>query len=229
MFDEAAAWARFVGWVRERARTAEDRTLIIGMVGLPGCGKSTLAKRLLAELALPLSLRVSLDDFYLTAEQRRQRGLAWRGPPGAHDQPLLDRFLAQLLSGAAQIEVPVFDRENERRLPARTVAGPLSLCLIEGWFVGARSPGYAPLADALELLIYLDMDVQAARSARLAREALLRGRGAGGMTDTAVARFWDEAIAPHIEPLVFPLRDRANAHLTLDARHRITALTFRAG
>jgi pantothenate kinase-related protein Tda10 len=226
MADEAA-WARLVDWVRHHVHAAGDRPLILGMVGLPGCGKSTLAARLLGELALPRSLSVSLDDFYLTAEQRRPRGLIWRGPPGAHELPLLDRFLTQLTSAAAQVEVPVFDRENERRLPARTVPGPLSMCIIEGWFVGARSPGYEPLANALDRLIYLDMDTATARAARLTREAVLRNRGLGGMSDTAVARFWDEAIAPHIATLVLPLRDRADACLALDPAHRITALTFR--
>ena len=212
------AWERLVGWLRNELQAAGDRTLVVGLVGLPGCGKSTLAARLLAELALPHSLSLSLDDFYLTAEQRRQRGLVWRGPPGTHELPLLDQFLAQIGAGAVLVQVPVFDRENELRL-----------CIIEGWFVGARRPGYERLADAVQRLIYLDMDVKEARAARLAREAALRSRGAGGMSEATVARFWDEAIAPHIDTLVTPLRARAHAQLTFGPAHRITALTLRRG
>jgi pantothenate kinase-related protein Tda10 len=224
---EAEIWARLCDFLRARLASLAGRTAVVGIVGLPGCGKSTLAARLLASLALPRSLSVSLDDFYLDGDERRARGLPLRGPPGTHDLPLLAQFLAALAAGASPLAVPVYDREHEQRRPPREVAGPLTLCLIEGWFVGARCPGYEGLADALDLLLYLDMDSAAARAARLQREASLRERGRGGMDEAAVRRFWDQALAPHFSTLVLPLRRRADACLTLGPTHELVALSLR--
>src|SRR3569832_961712 len=89
-----------------------DRTLVVGLVGAPGAGKSTLAAALTAAMAAqpdgmlyttrapesgrPLrALTVSLDDFYFEPAERHARGLPFRGPPGTHDIERLDRFLAQ--------------------------------------------------------------------------------------------------------------------------------------
>jgi pantothenate kinase-related protein Tda10 len=217
-------FGRLLAWIRQRLPADGERTCVLGVVGLPGSGKSTLAERIVAAVALPRSLAVSLDDFYRTPAERQALGLSFRGPPGTHEPGLLERFLEQLLSRAAQLDVPVYDRERERRLPERHVQGPLSLCIIEGWFMGARCPGYERLADALDLLIYLDMDVDAARAARFAREAWLRKQGRGGMTEAEVSCFWEQALSPYFARWVYPLRERADAVLTIDAAHRATAL-----
>lgn len=177
-------------------------------------------------MELPRALTISLDDFYLEPGPRRAAGFELRGPPGTHDAELLHRFLGDLDARRDPLEVPVFDRERERRLPPRLVEPP-ALCLFEGWFVGARAPGYQALADRLDRLIYLDITLAAARASRLRREATLREAGKGGMSDDAAARFWDRSLAPHIERLVLPLRPQADAIVELDGNHAITALTLR--
>lgn len=224
MADDLELWARLIGWLQQQLAGCAGRTLILGLVGFPGCGKSTLAARLCESLAVAPSLVVSLDDFYLTAAERRERGLRWRGPPGTHDLQRLDRFLTELTAGAAELEVPQFDRSREQRLAARRQRGPLALCIIEGWFVGARAPGYERLADSLRRLLYLDMDLAAARAARLAREAAVRSRGEGGMSEADTLRFWDEALAPYLQTLVVPLRERADARLGLGPDHGLNEL-----
>jgi pantothenate kinase-related protein Tda10 len=174
---------------------------------------------------------VSLDDFYLEPAVRRARGFARRGPPGTHDTVLLDAFLAQVRSADLSIAVPAFDRDLERRLPAvvRTFAptAPLRLCILEGWFVGARAPGYEALADAIDWLIYLDMDAGLARAARLDREERLRRAGRAVMSAEEVARFWDEALAPQFAAWVYPLRERADVVVRLSAQHTIQDVSVR--
>ena len=219
-------FSQLSSWLHATASAPRDRPWVVGLVGLPGSGKSTLAARLLTSLDLPRALTLSLDDFYLEPEPRRAAGFELRGPPGTHDAELLRRFLRDLDARRAPLEVPVFDRERERRMSPRLVEPP-TLCLIEGWFVGARAPGYEELLDRLDRLIYLDIATAAARASRLRREAALREAGKGGMSDEAAARFWDLSLAPHIERLVLPLREQADAIVQLDGEHRITGLRLR--
>ena len=231
---DGAPLAALVGWLRTELAAAQQtgraRPLLVGVVGLPGCGKSTLAASLIQALFDVPSIVVSLDDFYLPADERRARGLPLRGPPGTHDLALLDAFLDQLRGPVHTLLVPQFDRARElRRPPLQKLfapTAPLALCLIEGWFVGAPAPGYEPLSAALDRLIYLDMAEDDARAARFAREAELRAAGQPVLSEAGVARLWAEALSPHFATWVRPLRERADAVLTLDAAHR--ALTFQA-
>lgn len=213
-------------FVRGGAGQARDRTWLVGIVGVPGCGKSTLAAALCSAVGMPNSICVSLDDFYLEPAQRQARGQRWRGPPGTHDLRLLGAFLHDLQRRTGPIEIPSYDREREQRLPPRVAPAPIGLCVIEGWFVGARTPGqeYEQLANSLDQLIYLEMDAQLAREARLQREARLREAGRGGMSEQAVAQFWDEALAPYLPSLVWPLRAAADVVVALNAAHQVTAL-----
>jgi len=230
-------------WLMDALAAVAGRPLCLGVVGLPGCGKSTWARGLgaLAADAGLAWLAVSLDDFYLEPAARRARGFAHRGPPGTHDLDRVARFLSQLGSQAAPatldgdggqtIAVPVFDRDAEQRLPDRVVrfpaSAPLRLCIIEGWFVGAPAAGYEGLAAALDRLIYLDMAEADARAARLEREAALRASGRPAMSAAGVETFWAEALRPWFAGCVYPLRERADVVITLDRRHTATALTIR--
>lgn len=215
-----------------RAWLRPGQTLILGIVGPPGSGKSTLAAALLRALCADGALRgahVSLDDFYLEPAQREARGFRFRGPPGTHDLALLGSFLRALADAGTAPEiavpVPVFDRGRERRLPPRLVPGPLDLCIVEGWFVGARAPGYEPLADALHRLVYLDMTEPDARAARLRREHDLHAGGHAAMDAQTAAQFWAEALAPYLHRWVTPLLPRADLVLSIDGRHRLRGCT----
>jgi len=145
-----------------RLRQARRRTVLIGLCGAQGSGKSTIASatvRLLEERGLR-AVAVSLDDFYLpkSARERLAREvhplLAVRGPPGTHDVALAGAALDQLRA-AGRLALPAFDKARDDRLPRaawRTIATPVDVVIFEGWCVGARAQGAAALAQPLNAL-----------------------------------------------------------------------------
>jgi D-glycerate 3-kinase len=127
--------------------------LVIGINGSQGSGKSTLADYLCSMLGERHKLRcvsLSLDDFYLTRQQRAKLAteihplLQTRGVPGTHDIPLALQTLNSLIGATDEsndILIPRFDKSQDERRPAAdcdSVKGPLDIILFEGWCVGAK-------------------------------------------------------------------------------------------
>lgn len=136
-------------FVEERARARPSgSTLIVGVCGAQGSGKSTAAARVLSSLERRgrNALTVSLDDFYLPSADRRRLAatvhplLATRGVPGTHDVELAMEVLdATRVPG--EVRVPRFDKAADDRRPESEwpcVRGPLDVVIFEGWCVGAR-------------------------------------------------------------------------------------------
>jgi D-glycerate 3-kinase len=133
-------------WVAEHV---EDRTLVLGLNGAQGTGKSTLARLLRRLLERIYGMRVailSLDDLYLTAAERVRRAevihplLATRGVPGTHDVSLGIRTIRALREGKP-LALPRFDKAHDDRLPVAQWPrwqGPCDVVIFEGWCVGAR-------------------------------------------------------------------------------------------
>ncbi len=150
-----------LSWLVERR--SSGATMILGINGAQGTGKSTLADFL--QLALESQHRwrvavLSIDDFYLTMSERRDLAeqvhplLAIRGVPGTHDVGMLSRCLDDLrnLEDGEQYRLPRFDKAQDDRAPAATwpqVKGPIDLIILEGWCVGSVAQADAELVTSV--------------------------------------------------------------------------------
>ncbi len=144
---------------------APARPWLVGLSALQGSGKSTLAMQLVAAAKARGSdaIALSLDDFYLGRNARRQLArrvhplFATRGVPGTHDMALLAATLDALAvaSTIRPAQLPVFDKGRDTRRPPsrwRSCRRRPDLIILEGWCVGVPAQAPADLARAANAL-----------------------------------------------------------------------------
>ena len=135
----------------ETMQQSKKETLVAGVYGAQGSGKSTLADLLLRYISASgkTVVGLSLDDFYLTREERAQLAaevsplLATRGPPGTHDVELALSSVQQAttLAAGASMAIPRFDKASDDRVVESQfdkVRGPVDLVILEGWCLGCE-------------------------------------------------------------------------------------------
>ena len=146
-----------------RRRHALGRTVVAGLCGSQGSGKSTMAaflKALLEDGGLKTAV-LSIDDLYLTLPERERLAakvhplLRTRGVPGTHDVGLGHALIDVLSDGVAEVSMPRFDKAEDTRAPAETwprLISPVDVILLEGWCVGAIPQGETALAQPVNAL-----------------------------------------------------------------------------
>ena len=145
-----------------RLKTVRRKTVIIGLSGPQGSGKSTIAEmtvKLLAARGVS-AVALSLDDFYLTRDARQRLAadvhplLATRGPPGTHDVALAGAALDQLRA-KGKVTLPRFDKSADNRTPRgtwQTLRSPVDVVIFEGWCIGAVAQGAGALRAPVNAL-----------------------------------------------------------------------------
>ena len=137
----------------------DNQDRLVGIAGGQGSGKSTLGK-LIQAAGDWFGVRVavlSLDDFYLTLEERRGLAnevhplLSTRGPPGTHDTQLLYETLTTMVKGESVV-VPYFDKSRDDRAGEREIDSGQELVVLEGWCVGSRPQNTSQLQQSINEL-----------------------------------------------------------------------------
>ena len=145
-----------------RLKTVRKKTVIIGLSGPQGSGKSTIAGATvkLLEARGVRAVAIGLDDFYLTRDARQRLAaevhplLATRGPPGTHDVALAGAVLDQLRA-KGKVSLPRFDKASDNRAPRgswETIRSPVDVILFEGWCIGAVAQGVGALREPVNAL-----------------------------------------------------------------------------
>lgn len=157
-----------------QAREELDRTLIQGILGGQGTGKSTLCiilKLILNYLGISVA-NLSIDDLYLTHAERQELRrkdprLLWRGPPGTHDVELGLQVIEQCLQEDCDTDIlmPRFDKSAYHGSGDRTTPEAIKkpdILLFEGWFVGVQ-PIAEDCFDNCPSPIFTSDDIQFAK------------------------------------------------------------------
>ena len=147
--------------VARALRLAEDgRRTVLGIVGPPGGGKSTLAELVVAALGDRAAL-VPMDGFHLSQPELVRLGRRERmGAPDTFDAAGYVALLARLRSGEDEVVyAPVFRREIEEPI-AGAIAVPRAVPLIvtEGNYLLHDEGDWARVRPLLDEAWYVEMD-----------------------------------------------------------------------
>jgi len=149
-------------------RAAASTRMIIGIIGKPGGGKSTLSKYLLKGMDPTLVSVVPMDGFHLSNKVLKELGRSDR--KGAQDTFDIKGFTTLIqrikIDSADAIYYPVFDRSIEESIAAQGVVYPSTrVVIVEGNYLMHDRDGWQEISPLLDQRWYafLDEDLRIAR------------------------------------------------------------------
>jgi pantothenate kinase len=141
-----------------RASRAGGR-FMLGLVGPPGCGKSTLASRLTQVIAG--SVCVPMDGFHLAQTELERLGRAARkGAPDTFDAVGYVHLLARLRQPTPHdtVYAPNFNRQLEEPIAGAIAVAPGVPCVItEGNYLLLPDAPWSRVAPLLDDIWYIDV------------------------------------------------------------------------
>jgi uridine kinase len=150
---------------------AASRTIVIGLAGGSGSGKTTIAEALVDAIAGVAYVRH--DDYYrhrpeLTFEERTKVNY---DHPDSLETSLLVSHLEQLRAGQP-VQRPVYDFTTHTRSDTTVMVAPAPVVVVEGILVLADED----LRSLMDLKIYVDTDADLRLARRMERDIEERGR-----------------------------------------------------
>ena len=146
--------------IRELLNRSTDRALV-GIVGKPGAGKSTLSAYLLQELKSSEATVVPMDGYHLSNAVLQELGRADRkGAPDTFDVAGFASLLQRIrVERSVDIYYPVFDRSIEESIAAQgVVTQGTRVVIVEGNYLLHDTGGWEVIADLLDEIWFIDVD-----------------------------------------------------------------------
>jgi pantothenate kinase len=146
--------------IREFLNRSTDRALV-GIVGKPGAGKSTLSAYLLQELKSSEVTVVPMDGYHLSNAVLQELGRADRkGAPDTFDVAGFASLLQRIRTEkTVDIYYPVFDRAIEESIAAQgVVTQKTKVVIVEGNYLLHDTGGWEAIADLLDEIWFIDVD-----------------------------------------------------------------------
>lgn len=157
-----------------------DETMVVGIAGGTGSGKTTLAGLILESLGRDQITYLPHDAYY--REQKHlpleERAKVNYDHPDSLETELMVEHIGQLKDGQA-IEMPVYDFTRHNRKPETVHVVPHRVILVEGILIFVEKE----LRKLFDMKIYVDTDADIRFIRRLKRDIEERGRTVQSVID----------------------------------------------
>jgi uridine kinase len=180
----------------------KKNTIIIGIAGASGSGKSLLANTIVNELGSDQVVIISEDSYY---KDRSNVSFAERAKinydhPDAFDHDLLYEHLQQLQQGN-NVAVPIYDHALHVRENATYPIGRHTIVVLEGILILSEKK----LRDMMDMRIFVETSLDICLIRRLKRDIKERGRS----LDAVLAQY-EETVRPMYLQFVDPSKRDAD-------------------
>jgi pantothenate kinase len=205
--DQRAALAR----IQEHLEKSSERVLI-GIIGKPGAGKSTLSKFLMGKLSKELVTVVPMDGYHLSNKVLKDLKRSDRkGAPDTFDVAGFVSLVKRIRSEQSQnIYYPIFDRAIEESIAAQgVVTSATKVVIIEGNYLLHDDGGWEVLNDLLDESWMVDVDDDK-RISRLISRHIAYGK------DPEAAKAWAKGTDEVNAKLIERGRTRADFVVVID-------------
>jgi uridine kinase len=189
------------------------RSLLIGIAGGTGSGKTTVARQIRENLAVGHCTLVDHDSYYrdLADMPFEERVKVNFDHPDSLENELLAEHLGALRRGES-IQKPAYDFATHSRGEETTIVEPSPIVIVEGILVLA-DPG---IREQLDVKIFVDTDSDVRVFRRIRRDMDERGR-----SFEDIRRQYYETVRPmHLE-FVAPSRAHADIIIPEGGRNRV--------
>ncbi len=189
-------------------------TLVVGVAGGTGSGKTTLTRALIERFPGKTSV-IFHDNYYrqhdeLSYEERCKLNY---DAPEAFDNDLMVQQLKELTAGQA-VECPVYDYTVHNRSDETVRIEPAPVLIVEGILIFAEPE----ICDLIDIKLFVDTDADVRILRRIKRDVVERGR-----TLESVEKQYLTTVKPMHELYVEPSKGRADLIIP-EGGHNLVAL-----
>jgi uridine kinase len=149
------------------------RSLVVGIAGGTGSGKTTVAHKLAAAMPEGRCVSIEHDAYYRDQSHLApvERATINYDHPASLESGLLAEHLRALRAGEP-VDVPIYDFATHTRRADRRRVQPAPVIIVEGILVFAD----AALREQMDIKIFVDTDPDIRLMRRIRRDLELRGR-----------------------------------------------------
>ncbi len=179
-----------------------DDTILIGIAGGTGSGKTTLADKLVDNFGKNEVSILRHDNYYKRHDEMcyEERSKLNYDHPDAFDTDLLCEHLLLLKEGKS-IEMPVYDYSIHNRSDETILVEPAPVIVLEGILIFSDSE----LCNLMDIKVFVDTDADVRILRRIVRDVKERGRS----LDSVISQYLT-TVKPMHEQFVEPSKRRAD-------------------